>query len=320
MSDTGTNEMPWASFCMSTYKRPDFLSTQIGSLLQQTFKNFEIVISDNDPAASGKAIAEKYNDPRIRYFPNGENLGMVTSFNKSIDRARSEFIVMVTDDDPVDPQFLSFAHGLVSKYPGHSLYAGFKRKGKSEEEIELLNKDIFLDEILDTDKTTKLLWSSCLLRKEALLKIGKLADYGGGHLVDHAMISMTGSIDGGVVINKMYSDVVLHETNYTKTNIPVYAASCIGFYKLVSGFCKENNSFQANESVIKKHIYKWFIDCMFNLRKFYSVGNNKDKQKIKEIDAIAKQIMEYPFMKRIIPRYKAKYFIFYIKKTLGMIK
>ncbi|NOT52329.1 MAG: glycosyltransferase family 2 protein [Chitinophagaceae bacterium] len=320
MSDTDMNEMPWASFCMSTYKRPGFLKTQIESLLQQTFRNFEIVISDNDPDASGKAIVETFNDLRVKYFPNGENLGMVKSFNKSIDRARSEFIVMVTDDDPVDPQFLSFVHGLVKQYPGHSLYAGFKRKGKREEEVELLNKNVFLREILDTGKTTKLLWSSCLLRKEALVKIGKLADYGGGHLVDHAMISMTGSINGGVVVNKMYSDVVLHETNYTKSNLPVYPLSCIGFYNLVSTFCKENNSFRENEVVIKKHLHKWFIDCMFNLRRFYSAGNIKDQKRIKEVDSIAKQIMEFPFMKNIIPKYKVKYFIFWIKMKLGMIK
>ena len=55
---------PWASFCMSTYKRPEFLKNQIEILLQQTFQNYEIVIADNDPDASGKVVVEAFKDKR----------------------------------------------------------------------------------------------------------------------------------------------------------------------------------------------------------------------------------------------------------------
>ena len=87
---------PWVSFCMSTYKRPLFLAAQIKSLLQQTFTDFEIIISDNDPDAGAKAVAESFNDKRVFYYHNSQNLGMVKSFNSSLAKSAGEFVVMVT--------------------------------------------------------------------------------------------------------------------------------------------------------------------------------------------------------------------------------
>ena len=85
---TGVTEIPWVSFCMSTYKRPGLLKTQLSSILQQTFSNFEVVISDNDPDCSARDTVSSFQDIRLQYFSNIENLGMIKSFNKSIERAR----------------------------------------------------------------------------------------------------------------------------------------------------------------------------------------------------------------------------------------
>ena len=51
---------------MTTYKRPEFLKTQLLSLLQQTFANFQMIISDNDTEKSGEKVVKEINDPRIQ--------------------------------------------------------------------------------------------------------------------------------------------------------------------------------------------------------------------------------------------------------------
>ena len=304
---------------MSTYKRPDFLKSQLASLLQQTFENFEIVVSDNDPDASGQQVANSFNDPRIQYECNIENLGMVKSFNKSIERARGEFIVMVTDDDPVSADFLSIFFDIVGAHPGFSLYGGFGRTGKRKGEIEIIDKDAFLSEILDPTKTYDLLWSSCLLRKQALVQTGKLADYGGPHLVDHAMMTMVGSVNHALVVNNMYSSINSHQSNFSKSNLDIYFYSCQGFYNLLWPFCEGRSFKQKNHRVIKKHLSRWLVTSMFNLRRHFTAGS-KDPAMINEIDKVSKKIMELPYMKGAIPRYQLKLFIFNCKKTLGLIK
>lgn len=68
--------------------------------------------------------------------------------------------------------------------------------------------------MLNPDKTPSILWSSCVLKKEDVLRIGKMPDYGSTHLADHALIAMVGSINGGVIINKMYSSLSSHDSNF----------------------------------------------------------------------------------------------------------
>ncbi len=131
---------PLVSFCISTYHRPEFLRKQITSLLTQTFPYFNIVISDNDPNSSAKNVAESFQDKRVKYFHNGENLGMMKSFNKSIERAESDYIVMVTDDDPVDSNLLSDFYELHKELPGYSIYGGFCRRRKKYGNIEIIQR------------------------------------------------------------------------------------------------------------------------------------------------------------------------------------
>ncbi len=240
----GSEEKPWVSFCMSTYKRPELLKGQLISLSKQIFKNFEVVISDNDPENSGKEIVEKLNDPRFKYFSNGENLGMVQSFNLSIEKANTDYIVMITDDDPVEENFLSELFEIYKHNDAYGIYAGFLRKKTSRNKIEHIQNDKFTEEILDPGKTERILWSSCIIRKDIAIEVGKIPDYGSPHLADHAFIVMSGSIKGGIIINKMYSTLSSHNTNFSKSNISYYPTGCKGFYETLINFYKNNTRYK----------------------------------------------------------------------------
>lgn len=313
MSNNMNSAKPWASFCMSTYKRPSFLETQIRILLNQTFSNFEIVISDNDAAASGKHIVDLFNDERIKYECNSDNLGMIKSYNRSIDRAVGDFIVMVTDDDPVHENMLEFFYNIYKKYPNFSLYGGVKRLQKEIDEVEIIDKNNFLHEILDNHLTTEIHWSSFILKRTTLLNIGKLADYGSGHLVDHALLSIMGSQEGAILINQKFSSIQLHETNYSKANFENYYLSSVGFYNTLTNYCERLPNYDKNVKAIINHLHNWFIISFFNLRKFYTL-QYPDKVSIIELDACANKIMMLPYMKTCKKRYEIKKAIFNIKK------
>src|ERR1700689_2325455 len=113
------NKKPLVSFCFTTYRRPDILINTVKTILLQTITEFEIIISDNDPEESGKKVVSVLSDERIKYFPNEQNLGMIISFNKSLERSTGEFVVMMADDDPVYPDLLETLLSLENKYPGY---------------------------------------------------------------------------------------------------------------------------------------------------------------------------------------------------------
>jgi len=313
-----SEDKSWVTFCMSTYKRPVLLKNALETIAKQTFQHYEVVISDNDPDCSARAVVEELNDFRFKYFPNGENLGMIQSFNKSIERADTDYIVMITDDDPVTDNFLKEIFELYSGNPGYSIYCGFIRKNTNSGTVEIIGKDDFIVEILDVDKTPVILWSSCVMKKSAVIQVGKMPDNGSPHLADHALIAMVGGVEGGVVINKMYSKITLHDNNFSKFSFQYYVLGCKGFYEQMIAFCKNTNQYNRQKQVIIKHIGKWFIVNIFNLKKFYTIKGNKDV--VKQINDCAKEIMSFPFMRPFVLKYYAKASIFYLKKRLNVLK
>jgi glycosyltransferase involved in cell wall biosynthesis len=308
----------WVSFCMSTYKRPALLKNALEIIAKQNYQNFEVVISDNDPEGSAGPVVQGFNDKRFRYFSNGENLGMIPSYNKSIERAATDYIVMITDDDPVTDNFLEELFQLYTKHAGYSIYGGFLRKSRKPEEIEIIKNDSFIEEVLDMRKTPFILWSSCVMKKEDVIQAGKLADYGGAHLADHALIAMVGSMHGAVIINKMYSVLSGHDNNFSKSNVMYYATACRGFYELMIRFCSGHTNFEAEKKVITQHIGKWFITCMFNLKKYYTLKRNEEI--LAQVNICSAEIISFPFMQPFKARYFAKQFIFNIKKVLHLLQ
>jgi glycosyltransferase involved in cell wall biosynthesis len=303
---------PWASFCMTTYLRPTFLKIQIELLLKQSFANFEIVISDNDPLASGKKVADSFNDVRIKYESNNNNLGMIQSYNRTIERAEGDFIVMVTDDDPVFENMLEYFHNIQKRYPGFCLYGAVKRSNTSVGAVEIIDRNNFMAEILDRRLTPELHWSSFLIKKTSLLEIGKLSDYGSGHLIDHALLAIIGSKNGAFIVNEKFSEIQLHDTNYSKINFENYYLGCIGFYNVLTDYYKHLPNYSRNQKAILNHLRPWFITSFFNLRRFYTF-NHPDKFMIKELDLYAEKIMLLPFMKTCRTKYEIKKMIFQIK-------
>lgn len=310
---------PWAAFCMSTYKRPAYLEAQLKSLLSQTFTDLEIVVSDNDPDGSGEVVAKQFNDTRIRYFKNGDNLGMIPSFNKSIERASAEFVVMVTDDDPVFPDFLMEIHEVHKATPGLALYGGFLRRLQPGNGQEIISSEQFISEILDPVKTPWMLWSSCIMRRDVLLKIKGIPDYGSPHLADHALIAMAGSNGGAVVINKQFSTLTSHDSNFSKFNFGYYVNGCKGFYEEMKKFCSQHQVSDASMNIVIKHLYHWFVTNFFTLKRYYTVTSPNNRL-LNEVNNCAKQILGFEFMKGITLRYRLKNTIFRIKRMTGLLR
>lgn len=220
------NASPLVSFCMSTYKRPAQLRVQLEQILSQEYTNIEIVVSDNDPDQSGKEVAEIISDSRVKYFANTDNMGMVKSFNKSVSRSSGEFIVMLTDDDPVYPEMLRLLLDLRVKHPGYGVYAGcgdwiveteFSAHSLKEEvgAKKTILKDIPEGEIIIAEANafpemylegvfsrTFLLWSCCMVERDVIETIKGMPDYGSELLTDHAYMIAASSQRGMVFINK----------------------------------------------------------------------------------------------------------------------
>jgi len=61
------------SVIIPTYNRAHMITEAIDSALNQTFKDFELIIVDNCSSGNTESVVKSYDDKRIRYFKNQNN-------------------------------------------------------------------------------------------------------------------------------------------------------------------------------------------------------------------------------------------------------
>lgn len=94
---------------MSVYNGEAYLKYAIESLLNQTFKNFELLIIDDKSTDQSLNIIKQYanSDPRITLYKNNKNLGLTKSLNKILSKARATYIARMDADDISEPDRLA---------------------------------------------------------------------------------------------------------------------------------------------------------------------------------------------------------------------
>ena len=102
---------PLVSICIPTYKRHNSIGKVLSNVLKQSYENIEIiVIDDNNPNSSERKLTEEvirsFDDKRIKYVKNIDNLGASYSRNVGIEQARGEYLAFLDDDDEWHPDKL----------------------------------------------------------------------------------------------------------------------------------------------------------------------------------------------------------------------
>ena len=114
------------SFVLPAYKS-QFLKESIDSILAQSYKDFELIIVDDASPDDIGGVVSLYDDARIRYYRNEENIGgtnLVAQWNHSIEYANGDWIILATDDDIYENAFLETADKLLGKYPDVDIFRG----------------------------------------------------------------------------------------------------------------------------------------------------------------------------------------------------
>src|SRR3954447_18103172 len=97
---------PAVSMCVPVYRGEQFLAETIRSVLEQTFRDFELVILDNaSPDDSGR-IARSFRDARIRVETNSTVLPQPQNWRRAVELCRAPLIKLVCADDLLHPRCL----------------------------------------------------------------------------------------------------------------------------------------------------------------------------------------------------------------------
>jgi|LSQX01.2.fsa_nt_gb glycosyltransferase involved in cell wall biosynthesis len=98
--------MPQVSVIIPSYNHETFVEECIESVLQQTFQDFEIIITDDASADETVSRIQKFNDPRISLFRHTENKGACVAANNCLAHSKGKYIAMLSSDDIWMPEKL----------------------------------------------------------------------------------------------------------------------------------------------------------------------------------------------------------------------
>jgi len=99
---------PKVSVGLPAYNSEKLISNRLESILSQTLRDIEVIISDDASTDSTQAICEEYSkkDKRIRYIRQKKNLGLQGNFHFLLKEAKCDYFVWAAHDDLWHPTFL----------------------------------------------------------------------------------------------------------------------------------------------------------------------------------------------------------------------
>jgi len=168
---------PSVSIVMATYNRNMWLPESIESVLNQTFKDLELIIVNDGGTDEAGEIARGYGDSRIRYAWR-EHGGLAAALNTGLARCRGKYVAFLDDDDIYYPEHIAGLAETLENHPNTVLaysdynwvrqeynensytVTGAKQKGGQEFDPDLLHSRNYVVTV------------SAMARRDAIEKAG----------------------------------------------------------------------------------------------------------------------------------------------------
>lgn len=114
--------MPQFSVIIPLYNKAPYVQKTVGSVLAQTFGDYELIIIDNGSTDGSSEIVAGFTDPRIRIVRLEKNVGVSNARNKGVELSTAPYITFLDADDWWEPTFLEEMSRLIARHPDAGIY------------------------------------------------------------------------------------------------------------------------------------------------------------------------------------------------------
>jgi glycosyltransferase involved in cell wall biosynthesis len=118
---------PTVTVCIPTYNRADLLRSSLQSVLWQSLRDIEVIVSDNASTDDTEEVVRSLGDPRVIYDRNEENIGLFANMSRCLSLGSGTYRVVLPDDDLMLPGNLERKVAFLEKHPAASMvHSGFR--------------------------------------------------------------------------------------------------------------------------------------------------------------------------------------------------
>lgn len=228
------------TIAIPTYNRAKLLKETIDSALNQyDFEDYCIIVVDNNPCrgCDTEQLIFNYNNDKILYYKNQENIGMFGNQNRCFELPQSEWVVLLHDDDLLLPSFLKECMDILD----------------SNKDIDALQPQ----KIIWNDQSELNITTNSQAKKVKLRKLYDISNY---------LRFQSGAQTGGVFRRYAFIKIGGYNSKYYPTSDFVFAvqfSNCYNLYMLNKAFVIYRIS--ENES-LKSETLDLFLKNDFHLK------------------------------------------------------
>ena len=153
---------------INVYNREKFISKCIESVINQTYKNLEILIINDGSTDNTLKICENYSDERIRIITT-DNLGLSISRNIGIENANGDYLYFVDSDDFIENDVIEYLYRLCKQYDVPlatcnplTIFNYNYTKKKIEEKIKIMDSKEMLKKVLLAENVAGAIWNKLM--------------------------------------------------------------------------------------------------------------------------------------------------------------
>ncbi len=228
------------SIYITNFNYSEYIEKSIRSVLDQTYKNIEIIIIDDNSTDNSKLKLNKYiKHPKIKIIFNKKNLGLLKSSNIAIKASNGEYVMRLDADDYLNKKIIEIFVKKIKKRPKVAMvYSDYHEVNSSGIKLNSV-KQISLSS-KKSIKDRPILAACCLFRKDALYSV---------NLYDESFSRQDGYDIWYKLIDSYDFEHVKkylfyyrrHEKSLTKNKIPLYKTRSLILNKIAKKKFEEKN-------------------------------------------------------------------------------
>ena len=269
---------PIVSIIMNCHNGEKYLEESLQSVLNQSYRNWELIFFDNASTDQSKDIFNTFKDARFNYFFNKKKINLYKARNLAIAKTKGDFIAFIDVDDWWEKNNLSkrklFFENQEYAFSYSNCFYFFEKNKKKKlfSKKNLPHGYIFND--LSENYLVNL--SSILLRKSFLHKLDYFFDDRYNIIGDFDLILRLSEKYLAHSVNEPLVNIRYHDHNFSRLNRDLFYQEYKNWYK----------------KVIKLENYKNNKNTFFNKLKYLEIA--KDLIKLRNWNILNK-IINYPF-------------------------
>ena len=128
------------SIIMNCHNGEKYLEKSLKSILNQDYKNWELIFFDNASNDESKNIFKSFDDKRLKYFYNKKKIKLYHARNKAIYKTKGDFISFLDTDDIWKKNFLNNHINIIQKYNSEIIYSKYFIRNEYNNKIFLKEK------------------------------------------------------------------------------------------------------------------------------------------------------------------------------------